>query len=89
MLGKRATLVAGRAQQQAAPEIVHSRQVPGPVDLGKVVENRVEQRVLVDLVVERIDQSPDVGFAGNIDAESTHIAFKIKAGPGHQFAGYR
>ena len=62
--------VAAGAQQDAAPEVVELRQVVSKVDVGKIHEYRLEQRVGQGASVEAVDQQLDVGFGGDVGHEA-------------------
>src|SRR3954471_5495512 len=60
MYGQRVAPETGNAEEDTFPEVVHLRQMPRPVRVGDVVENRAQEIVVAHAFVETVDEALDV-----------------------------
>ena len=66
VLGPGLAFVIAGAEKHFGPERIHGREVMVPIDLRDLVEDRPEEIVAVDPVVEGIDQSLDVLLCADV-----------------------
>ena len=66
VFGQRLAFEGHGAKEESAPKGVHGRKVVIPVHFGEVIENRAEERVGIDLVVEGVHERFDVSLCRDI-----------------------
>ena len=73
MNADRLTAVGRRAKEHRLPEVVHLRQVPRPVGVRDVVEDRCQDLVGTDSFIEGVDEPLDIRAGGDVVPCCRHV----------------